>query len=212
MAAPAGIPAPNVTVDPRALHMEVLDPRTADVWLYQQPISEAQYREFRPEPPYVKSGLGRAAMDHAHFRRSPGASADGALETRLIGGLLLARVARPLDFRGLARGDAPTTLRVDKHHVLGYAPGTAVRLARLPDGAFFVQQTVAAGAARVPVPPEWTMFVLRPRAPWTVELPSPVTVHFFRNLSSFAGPLRHEDLPVDPEPERAKKGSDPISL
>jgi hypothetical protein len=198
-ALPGNVPEQNVTVDPRQLHMEVFDARTGDVWLQQAPVSEDDYRAFRPEPPYVKSGLARSAMDAAHFLKSPGAPADGALETRIIGGRSLVRVARPLNFRGLSRGDAPTRLEVDKHHRLGFDAGTLVRLALLPDGRFYVQQTVTAGPERLPVPADWTMHLLRPRERWWVYLGSPVTVYFFRNLTSFMGPLTREQLPVSPE-------------
>ncbi|HUP93208.1 MAG TPA: hypothetical protein VM074_13250 [Solimonas sp.] len=188
----------NVTLDPRELHMEIFDPRTTDVWLHQRPVTQAQYDAFRPEAPLVKSGIGRSAMDFAWFLRSPGAAANGPLETRTIGGLECVRVARPVSFRGFAAGDAPTRMKIDKHHAIGFDAGSVVRLAQVPDGLFYVQQTVTA-AQGVPVPADWRMHELRPRAPWTIYLGSPVTVHFFRNLSSFMGPLRREDLPDEPQ-------------
>ena len=199
-------PAPhNVTVEPRLLHMEIFDPRTADVWLHQHPVTQAQYDAFRPEPPMMKSGIGRSAMDYAHFLRSPGADSDGPLEQRTIGGLPCVRVARPLGFRGFSPGDAPTRLKVDKHHVLGFAAGSVVRVAQLPDGAFYVQQTVSATDVRVPVPADWKMHELRPASTWTVYLGSPVAVYFFRNLSSFLGPMPTAALPgaptLCPQPE-----------
>lgn len=203
----AGAMANNVTLQPRELHMEVFDPRTGDVWLQQAPLTEAEYRAYRPEPPYMKSGFARSAMDYASFRRSPGASADDPLEERVIGGRTLVRVAKPLAFRGLARGDAPTRLQVVKHHEIGFAPGTRVRLARLPDGAWFVQQTVAPGHERVPVPADWQMFEVRPRSPWSIHLAAPVTVYFFRNLASFQGPVPREQIPVEPEAEENPTGS-----
>ena len=190
-AAAPPVPAANVTRAPRQLHMELMDGRTLDVWLHQPPVTAADYAAFRPEPPYVKSGLGRGAMDRAWFLRSPGSAADGALEARVIGGREFVRVARPLDFRGLARGDAPTRLQVDKHHVLAFAAGSEVRIALLPDGRDYVQQTLAApGAGAVPLPADWQLRIVRPAQDWVVPLPAPATVWFFRNLDSYAGPIQ----------------------
>jgi hypothetical protein len=195
---PDGIAPQNVTRDPRALHMEVLDPRSADVWLHQDPVTAAQFAAFRPEPPLVKSGLAHAAMDFACFLRSPGAAADGPLETRRIGGLEFSRVARPRALRGLAPGDGPTRILVEKHHRIGFEVGTLVRLARLPDGAWYVQQTVSATPLRIQPPSDWEMHVLAPTAQWTICLPPPATVWFFRNLTSFLGPLSAAELPSQP--------------
>lgn len=187
-AAPPEVPAGNVTLAPRELHVEVMDPRTFDVWLHQAPLTAAEARAFRPEPPYFTSGVGHGAMDRAWFLRSPGSDGDGALESRRIGGREFVRVARPLGFRGLAAGDAPTRVRVDKHHVLVFAAGSAVRVARLPDGHHYVQQTVGAAAAPAP-PADWEMRTLRPAQDWTVQVATPATVWFFRNLDSYIGPV-----------------------
>lgn len=196
--AAAAVPEANVTVSPRELHMEVFDSRTADVWLCQRPVTVAEYRELPVGAPYVKSGLARSAMDFAWFLRSPGAAAEGPLDGRIIGGLPMVRVARPLDFKGFAAGDAPTRLQIDKHHVIGFNAGTRALLVQLPDGAFYVQQTVGAGPLRIPIPADWNLCELKSPAPWSICLPSPVTVYFFRNLTSFQGPVTREQLPGEP--------------
>jgi hypothetical protein len=193
----AEVPEQNVTLEPRALHMEVFDLSTGEVWLQQAPITQEEFAAFKPEPPYVKSGIGKSAMDFAHFTRSPGAKEDGPLETRVIGGRTLARVAKPLDFRGLARGDAPTRLQVNKYHRIGFEAGTRVCLAQLPDGQLYVQQTVAPGPERIAPPADWNMFEFVAPERWWVYLDSPVTVWFFRNLSSFMGPLPRGQLPAE---------------
>jgi hypothetical protein len=72
-AIPASVPEENVTVSPLDLHMEMFDMRSGNVWLCQQPLTMDEYRAFKPEPPYVKSGIARSAMSFAYFRRSPGA-------------------------------------------------------------------------------------------------------------------------------------------
>ena len=62
-------PAANLTLAPRELHMEVMDARTLDVWLQQAPVTPEEFRAFRPEAPFVKSGVAHSAMDYASFRR-----------------------------------------------------------------------------------------------------------------------------------------------
>ena len=193
---PADVPAPNVTVAPLELHMEVFDPRSGDVWLHQQPVSEAGYKAFKPDPPYVKSGLGRSAMDFAWFKRSPGADADGALEQRRIGGLDWVRVARPRDFRGIARGDAPTRLVIEKHHVIGFEAGKRLNFVRVADGGWYVQQTAAPDGSIIDEPVDWQLFHVELPQRWTCDLGCPVTVYFFRNLRSFQGPIPPERLPA----------------
>lgn len=194
-AIPSAVPAHNVTVAPLDLHMEILDTRTADVWLHQQPVTEDEYRAFKPEPPYVKSGLGRSGMDVAWFRRSPGADADGPLERRIVCDREFVRVARPRQFRGLQQGDAPTRLVIEKHHVIGFNAGTRVHIAKLDDG-YYVLQTMAPDRSIIPEPADWALFHVDLEQPWVCDLGCPVTVYFFRNLRSFQGPLTAEQLPA----------------
>lgn len=182
------VPDANVTRAPRELHMELMDTRSLDVWLCQAPLSLEAFKAFRPEPPFVKSGLAAAAMDAAWFLRSPGAPIDGALDLRAIGGRDFVRVARPLNFRGLAPGDAPTRVEVDKHHVLVFRSGREVSLAKV-GGQWFVQQTVRSGGEPIAPPPEWEMTTVKLTQDWQVTLPNPATVYFFRNLDSYAGPV-----------------------
>ena len=197
-AIPASIPEQNVTVSPLELHMEILNPRTADVWLCQEPLTMEDYRAFKPEAPFIKSGIGRSAMSFAYFLRSPGATEDGPLEQCEMGGRRFVRVARPIKFRGLAPGQAPTKLSIDKHHVIGYAAGERVPFVRLPDGQYYVQQTRSADGSVLPLPDDWRPCHVDLTQDWAVSLPSPPTVYFFTNLQSFQGPVSEADLPRDP--------------
>lgn len=195
---PAGLAASNITAAARSgLRAEIMDMRTLDVWLCQQPITEAEYAALAPEPPFFKSGLGRAAMDIAWFDRSPDAAADGPLSTLEIGGFVFCHVARPHDFRGLASGDAPTRLMVEKHHVLGFDAGSRVRWAVQADGRVFVQQTTALDGAGPPPVTGWLVRETTLRSPWVCVLPRPCEVYFFQNLSSYAGPLDPAQLPPE---------------
>ena len=196
--APAGLAASNITAAAsKGLRAEIMDLRTLDVWLCQQPITQAQYAALAPEPPYVKSGLGRAAMDIAWFDRSPDAAADGPLRTIEVGGFAFCHVARPHDFQGLAAGDAPTRLMVEKHHVLGFEAGSRVRLTVQADGRIFVQQTTAVDGAGLPPVAGWLVREITLRSAWVCALPRPCEVHFFQNLSSYAGPLDPAQLPPE---------------
>lgn len=169
--------------------MEVMDPRSFDVWLCQSPVTLDAYKAFAPEPPFMKSGIGRAAFDAAHFTRSPGALTDGPAETREIGGHEFARIARPRDFHGIAPGDAPTRVAVEKHHVITFAAGRMVRVARLPDGHDYVEHTLPKTDEPFPLPTDWSVTSRTLESDWVVVLPTPATVWFFKNLASFAGPI-----------------------
>ena len=59
---------------------------------------------------------------------------------RMIGGREFVRVARPLDFRGLANGDAPTRVVIDKHHVLVFAAGShaATNASHMPSASLII--------------------------------------------------------------------------
>lgn len=192
---PSTIAPENITIEPRLPHMEVFDPTTGQVWLHQSPITAEQFNAFKPEPPYMKSGMGCSAMDVAYFLRSPGAQIDGPLETRMIGGLMWARVARPIKFKGFNPGLAPTLINVDKHHVIGFEAGTTIHIARLPDGQFYIQQTATASNSPNVDPEDWDMFTLVLDQPWSVPLCTPAVIYFFRNLRSFAGPYSADRFP-----------------
>jgi hypothetical protein len=193
------VAAENITVEPRRLHMEVMNPLTGDIWLLQAPVTTAEFKALQPEPPFVKIGLGAAAMDTAHFSRSPGAGAHGAVETRLIGGRTFSRIARVKALR-LPQGAVPELIQVEKHHCLGFAAGRKVVVARLPDGQFYVEQTEAMAGKAFEPPAGWQMYVLPLAAAWSFELPSPTRIHFFSSLRSFIGPVAPEHLPATPEP------------
>ena len=182
------LPPRNRTLAPRELHLELMDPRSFDVWLCQSPVTAAQVKAFKPEAPYLKSGAAHAAMDAAWFLRSPGAACEGELESRSIGGLEFVRVARPLGFKGLAPGASPTRVEVDKHHVLRFAAGRALMFAKIGDN-WFVQQTVRSDGEAFAPPADWMMRLVLLNRDWEVRLPAPATVWFFRNLDSFAGPV-----------------------
>jgi hypothetical protein len=182
------VPSQNVTREPRALHLEVMNVQTGDVWLCQAPITLEAVKALRVEAPFIKSGCTAGSFDAAHFTRSPGAGSDGALDTCVIDGVTFARVARALRFGGL-KPDRPTLVSVEKHHVVTFAAGSEVALARLPDGQLYVQQTEPVPGRAFTPPADWQLETRRLQAPWTVQVPPPVSVYFFASLCSFMGPV-----------------------
>lgn len=197
---PALVPENNITRSPREPHVEVMNLQTLDVWLCQEPVGAERYKSLKLPPPLVKSGRGVSAFDFAYFLRSPGAARDGALEAMQVDGLSFVRVARPQQLRGFAPGDAPTQLMIEKHHVIGFHAGTVMRLARLPDGLFYIQQTATLSELADVDPPDWAMHTLALNSDWSIDLGCPATIYFFRNLRSFCGPFTPEQLPGVPQP------------
>ena len=183
-------PPENVTRNPRQAHMEVMSPATGDVWLLQDPVSMEEFKSLRVEPPLVKIGFTAASMDSAHFCRSPGAGADGPVETREIGGRRFARIARVRKFGGFA-----ARTEVEKHHRVTFDAGRAVTLARLPDGLLYVEQTDCMPGKSFQPPADWQMVTLKLTQPWSLQVACPVSVYFFDSLRSFQGPVAPEWLP-----------------
>jgi hypothetical protein len=187
------VPARNVTVTPRELHMEVFDQASGDVWLCSDPVTREEYKAFAPEPPLVKSGLGTGRMDAAFFTRSPGAAEDGPLEQRVIEGRDFVLVARPeLPFETPPAGH-PLRITVHKHHVVFFEAGVPLLVVRLPDGRDFVHVVERRFAGERSLPEGWVLRSLVPAGRLRVELPAPTTVFFFSNGESFQGPVTLPD-------------------
>jgi hypothetical protein len=191
------LPAGNVVVDPRLPHMEVMDMARGDAWLCMAPVTAAQFKSLAVAAPLIKSGFTTSVMDASCFYRSPGADADGVLETRVIGGLTFGRVARVGRFNGLPKDGTPALLSVIKHQALGFDAGRTVEFVRPPDGAWYVELTEAReGQAPATLPPDWKVARVALAAPWSVRLPCPTSAWFFTSLRSYHGPLATSQLPA----------------
>ncbi len=188
----AEIATDNVTIAPRLPHMEVMNPQSGEVWLSQEPITFEQFKALRVAPPLVKSGCTSASFDAAHFLRSPGAATDGPLERCVVDGRTFVRVARALTFSG----KGPMLVKVQKHHVMTFAIGTEVAVARLPDGNLYVQQTESVPGKTFAPPADWRVARMRLDEGWTVFVPPPVSVWFFPSLASFQGPVAQASVPA----------------
>lgn len=179
------------------LHGEVLDTATGTVWLGQEPMSREEFDRLELPDGFVKTGIGEAVADAAFFRRSPGAEADGPLETRDIAGVRFSLVARP------GAPDSPLpglfVLPVHKHHRVLYASGSTIEVMDCGDGADYVplvRNAVMAGRradrpARPRVLPDgWSVRRVTLDRDLVVELPCPTRVTFFASGDSFQGPVR----------------------
>ena len=64
---PSDVPKENVQLDLEQPHVEILDTRDSSVWQVMHGMTRAEYDAISVEPPYVKVGIGVAAMDGAYF-------------------------------------------------------------------------------------------------------------------------------------------------
>lgn len=184
--------ADNWTVDVGGLLMEIIETATRNVWLCHSPVTIEQYHSLDLPAGFVTSGIGRAVADEAYFRRSPGAEADGPLDTLDVDGLRFAFVARP----GEREADIAEAmvLWVDKHHSMRYAAGRTIPILDFGDGtaatpAFTPPSEPATDRA---LPAGWSVRDVELAGDLLVEIPNPARVVFFPDGSGFHGPLRLE--------------------
>lgn len=187
----------NWTVGREVLHGEVCDTGTGLVWLAQAPMTRSQFDALELPEGFVKTGIGESVADLAFFSRSPGASADGPVETCEIGGFRFSLVARP----GIPEmpGRGVFVLDVEKHHRVLYRAGTTIEVMDFGDGADYVQLTrnavMAGRRADAPrrervLPEGWSVRTVTLAEDLVVDLPCPTRVCFFACGDSFQGPLR----------------------
>lgn len=185
----------NWTRGGRTLHGEVMDTSSGDVWLAQEPLDRTHYNALELPAGFVRTGVGCSSADIAYFRRSPGASQDGPLEIRALGGVTFARVARPGQFLP-GFGDV-LVLDVHKHHKLLFTAGRTLEILDPGDGTDHVPQVdpvpregARAGTRPRLLPAGWSVRLVALEQNLVVELPCPARVCFFPSGHSFAGPVQ----------------------
>ena len=192
------IPAQNFLPDPHEPHAEILDTTRGEVWQSQQPITPDQFRGLDLPEGFRPIGLGTGTMDLHYFRRSPGASGDGAVAQRDFSGHTFTFCAKPpADGPSLpAGGKGPRLLMVDKHHSLIFEPGRRVEFLVLPDGSEYVHVIdPAPGTEPLELPEGWTVRSVELAEQWVVHLPAPTKAFFFPGFESFQGPIAEEAMP-----------------
>lgn len=191
----------NWTYGADTRHGELLQQETRAVWLAQQELTPERYEALDVPEGFLKSGFGRSVADAAYFRRSPGASFDGPVETMEIGGVRFARVARPgvpePGFKGVI------VMPVYKYHRVLYTAGRTIEVMDCGDGWDYVQLMADATMPGMPprdnaatdqprrMPEGWSSRMLTLRTDLAVELPCPTRITIFpRTGESFQGPVR----------------------
>ena len=168
--------------------MEIFDAKEMKAWQVMTAVTHAEYDALSREPPYLKMGIGLAAMDDGYFTRSPGAQVDGPMEVRELFGHTWSYCARPSGVPDLPAGQGgPRKITVDKHHVVSYRPGRELNYLVLPNGSEYVH--VITGEAPLVLPEGWLLRNERIDQERTIHLPTPTTVFFFPNGDSYQGPV-----------------------
>jgi hypothetical protein len=179
-------------VRPREPHVELLDTVTNDVWMSLEPVSPERNRALRVDLPLLRIAQWTGAMDRSTYHRSPGADADGPLETRDFDGILFVRTARP-DFPAPDPAPGyPHRVEVAKHQTIEFDAGREVLVLTLPHGETFLHviEPPADDERERSLPPGWTVEARRLNEPLVVRLPEVTTVFFWPNGESFQGPVQ----------------------
>jgi len=174
----------------RGKHMEISEPANRMVWMTRSPVEQRDFEALELDASYVKTGIGRASMDRAGFRHSPG-HPDEPVREREIGGHRFINVALPLEMKPPSQPGGPIAGFVDKAHVLGFDAGRRLAILSTPEGDFVeVVGDTSQDADRIlPEGGELNEIILR--EPWVVSLPTPTRVFFWwhGSLRSFQGPV-----------------------
>ena len=195
----------NWTRGAGGLRVEIAHPATMTVWLAQEEVTHARAAALSLPDGFVFSGIGRSVADLAYFSRSPGATADGPVDTVVVDGLRFSMVARP----GLPEpapegsGGGLVVLPVEKHHRVVYSAGRTIEIMNFGDGFDYVPLTsqarrVESDPARAArpfkprvLPTGWSVRSVRLESDLIVDLPCPTRAAFFFGCGdSFQGPLR----------------------
>jgi len=179
----------------RDAFMEVMDTSSRLVWMSASAVRVADYESLELEAPLVKSGVGRAAMDRAAFRHSPG-TPDAPVRKRSIAGHLFINVAVPSAPIPPKLPDGPMEISVDKAHVLGFDAGRSVSILTLPEGDFVEVIGESDDDDSRVFPEGGILKQIMLSEPWVVSLPTPTRAFFWWGESprSFQGPVT---LPSD---------------
>lgn len=174
----------NWTID-SGLRMEVID-ALSQVWLCQEPVTKEQAHRLALPDGASLFGPGQAVADLAYFRRSPGATADGPLDTMEIDGLRFSLVGRPV---AVERVEGVTVMSIDKHHTMLYCAGRPIEVLDFGDGTVATPAwTGSAPIGDVDLPSGWALRTVDLDADLVAVIPNPATVVMIDGFG-FHGPL-----------------------
>lgn len=175
----------------RGLFMEVMDPTTKEIWMCATAVSREEFKALNPEPPFIKTGTGRASMDAAAFRHCP--EGEGVpVKVKMIDGYRFIHVAVPGEMTPPADTDMPTHVTVTKGHTLGFKEGRTIKVLSIGDQYFVETIGDASDDDALKPPPGGSFSEIVLERPWIAHLPYPTTTYFwFRkgDPRSFQGPV-----------------------
>ena len=173
------------------IFMEAMDPDTRRVWMTARPVTQKDYDDWAPEPPFQKIGCAQSSMDRAAFRHDP-AGSDRPVQTGVIGGHDCIHVAVPGEMTPPAEAGLPAQIAVTKGHTLGFKAGRRVTFLNIGDAHYVETVGDAKIDSALKLPPGATLSELRLSSAWVVELPRPTTTFFWFSelgMRSFQGPV-----------------------
>ena len=160
----------NWTVGP-GIRFELMDVAANSVWLCQTPVDPAAVQALDLPEGWVRAPLGEAGADLAFFRRSPGATADGPLDTREVAGHRMVRVAVPTPVAELAPGVHEVS--VDKHHTVRFVARRTITVLDAGDGTVQVPAWASDRDMATPLPDGWSKRTVTLARDLTVALANP---------------------------------------
>ncbi len=167
------------------LRMEVID-QLGQAWLCQEPVTVEQAHRLALPDGASLFGPGQAVADLAYFSRSPGAAADGPLDTMEIDGLRFSFVGRAV---AVERVEDVTVMSIDKHHTMLYAAGREIDVLDFGDGTVATPAwTGSAPMGDVDLPDDWTVRTVELTDDLIAEIPNPATVVMVDGFG-FHGPI-----------------------
>ena len=188
---PLEVPLINRLPGGRPELMHVRDGHSRDTWLSADPMTPAAADAFVVQEPFIKFTTRRGSMDLAWFERSPGAAADGAVQTQMFNGrkFILAAAQgppQPLGYGGVVE------MAFDTYYGCAFAAGRCVEILTSPAGEhFFGQIDMADGVPISPLPPGFSYQRVRLDEPWVAHARTPARLYFFAPcLRSLIGPIR----------------------
>lgn len=180
----------------RDLYGEVMENATGTIWMALEPITREEHASLDVGDLYSPTGVGLASMDAAIFSHSPNHAADPVRE-RTIGGRRFINVAEadgPDAITPPSETDGPTTIRVNKAHVLGFAAGRQLAILRTQEGDFVECIGSSDLDDTLKLPAGATLEQVTLSQPLVVRLPTPTKTYWWMSESnngprSFQGPV-----------------------
>ena len=193
------LPDTGLIIQGEGLYMEALDPVSRETWMSVSSVSQGDFDNWKPDPPYQKTFIGGPAMDAAGFRHAPEDVAQ-PVQVKMIAGHLCLKVAIPEKIRPPEAPEQAIQIRVKKAHTLGFKASRSVKLMTRGDQHFVEVIGHPDSDSLICFPPDAVCREVTLDQPWLVELPSPTQAYFWfhkTGIRGFQGPVSLPDLRAD---------------